>query len=141
MPECAVFSQTILPVSRFKQITFQWCFPVGGDLRSPPKYNPLRATHALPSVNTVVINTCFPHTTGEDQPRPGMSCFHTIFSVVLQRSGRSACSATPIASGPRNCGQLSTAPTLPTTATIKSEFRSFMICYGDGAKSVAVTCR
>src|SRR5688500_12447162 len=45
---------------------------------------------------------------GEDQPRPGTSIFQATFSFVLQRSGRPGLSATPIAPGPRNCGQFAT---------------------------------
>src|SRR5678816_629186 len=59
----------------------------------------------LPSVVTVVRYTLPPVTIGEDQPRPGISCDHSTFSVLDQRSARRACVPTGFESGPRNCGQ------------------------------------
>src|SRR5215831_2464022 len=40
----------------------------------------------LPSVVTVVTYTMPPVTTGDDHPRPGISCDHSTFSVFDQRS-------------------------------------------------------
>src|SRR5688572_28692552 len=58
----------------------------------------------LPSVVTVVRYTLPPVTIGDDQPRPGISCDHSTFSVLDQRSTRRACVPTGFDSGPRNCG-------------------------------------
>src|SRR4030095_14201491 len=59
----------------------------------------------LPSVVTLVTNTLPPVTIGDDQPRPGISCDHSTFSVFDQRSASRACVPTGFDSGPRNCGQ------------------------------------
>src|SRR6185436_12312136 len=58
----------------------------------------------LPSVVTVVTNTLPPVTIGDDHPRPGISCDHSTFSVLDQRSASRGCAATGLESGPRNCG-------------------------------------
>jgi hypothetical protein len=54
---------------------------------------------------TVVRNTRWPQTIGDDQLRPGRSVFHATFSVADHLSGRLALMLTPEAFGPRNCGQ------------------------------------
>src|SRR5687767_3694380 len=59
----------------------------------------------LPSVVTVVRYTLPPVTIGDDHPRPGISCDHSTFSVLDQRSASHACFPTGFDSGPRNCGQ------------------------------------
>src|SRR5215210_82108 len=59
----------------------------------------------LPSVVTVVTYTLPPVTIGEDQPRPGMGCDHSTFSVLDQRSASRGWVPTEFDSGPRNCGQ------------------------------------
>ena len=46
-----------------------------------------------------------PQTTGDDEPRPGISTFHLMFFVSLHSVGGSACRETPVAYGPRHCGQ------------------------------------
>src|SRR5687768_7850333 len=46
-----------------------------------------------------------PQTTGEDEPRPGISIFHLMFLVSLHSRGGVACRDTPVAYGPRHCGQ------------------------------------
>src|ERR1044071_5555534 len=59
----------------------------------------------LPSVVTVVRYTLSPVTIGDDQPCPGISCAHSTFSVLDQRSASRACVPTGFDCGPRNCGQ------------------------------------
>src|SRR2546425_9490970 len=43
---------------------------------------------------------------GEECPLPGSGIFQRILLVSLQRIGGLACGATPLANGPRHCGQL-----------------------------------
>src|SRR5213076_3369896 len=43
---------------------------------------------------------------GEECPLPGNGIFQRILLVSLQRVGGLACGATPLANGPRHCGQL-----------------------------------
>src|SRR5437773_2640331 len=43
---------------------------------------------------------------GEECPLPGNGIFQRILLVSLQRIGGLACGATPLANGPRHCGQL-----------------------------------
>src|SRR5262252_9266870 len=64
----------------------------------------------LPSVVTVVTYTLPPVTTGDDHPRPGISCDHSTFSVLDQRSARRVCAPTGFEFGPRNCGQSTSWP-------------------------------
>src|SRR5688572_33245560 len=64
----------------------------------------------LPSVVTVVTYTLPPVTIGDDHPRPGMSCDHSTFSVLDQRSARRACGPTGFESGPPSCGQALALP-------------------------------
>src|SRR6266540_2979851 len=42
---------------------------------------------------------------GEECPLPGNGIFQRILLVSLQRIGGLACGATPLANGPRHCGQ------------------------------------
>src|SRR4030095_5943531 len=58
----------------------------------------------LPSVVTVVRYTLPLLTIGEDHPRPGISCDHSTFSVLDQRSANLGSVPTGFESGPRNCG-------------------------------------
>src|SRR5262245_18800901 len=46
-----------------------------------------------------------PQTTGDADPRPGISTFHFTFFVSLHSTGGSARSEAPVAKGPRHCGQ------------------------------------
>ena len=46
-----------------------------------------------------------PQTTGDAEPRPGISTFHLTFFVSLHSIGGSAVFDTPLAYGPRHCGQ------------------------------------
>src|SRR5438093_2931205 len=43
---------------------------------------------------------------GEECPLPGNGIFQRTWLVSLQRTGGLACGATPLANGPRHCGQL-----------------------------------
>src|SRR5687768_14590939 len=61
-----------------------------------------------PSV-AVVIQTCFPQTTGDDQPSPGMGVLNLTFCVSDHVCGRLVESLWPCWRGPRNWGQISPA--------------------------------
>ena len=50
-------------------------------------------------------NTFSPQMTGVPDPRPGISTFQRTFFVSLHSSGGSAVFDTPVAYGPRHCGQ------------------------------------
>src|SRR5438067_7289942 len=56
-----------------------------------------------------------PTTTGQEWPRPGIGVFQRTLRPVLasQDSGGNWPSATPVAPGPRNCGQSSALVTTP----------------------------
>src|SRR5438552_91367 len=57
------------------------------------------------SENAEVINTLSPQTTGDDQPRPGILAFHRTFLSAAHSAGSCVSVDTPLAFGPRNCGQ------------------------------------
>ena len=59
----------------------------------------------LPVAMAVWMKIWFSQTMGVDMPRPGIFTFHFTFSVSLQVVGGLPCGATPLASGPRHCGQ------------------------------------
>src|SRR6185436_19108367 len=46
-----------------------------------------------------------PQITGDDDPRPGTSTFQRMFLVSLHSVGGLAAFETPVAKGPRHCGQ------------------------------------
>src|SRR5580692_12035783 len=94
------------------------CSSVGA-LRSPPMYKPFFGASFPALLITLVTKIRSPHTTGDDQPEPGMSVFHATFCVVDQWSGSAGSSATPVDPGPRNCGQLSPARTGASAITVK----------------------
>src|SRR5262245_34797296 len=50
-------------------------------------------------------NTLSPQITGVPDPRPGSSTFQRTFFVSLHSTGGSAVFETPVAYGPRHCGQ------------------------------------
>src|SRR5713226_8588717 len=50
-------------------------------------------------------NTRLPQTIGDADPRPGISTFHRRFFVSLHSVGGFADRETPVAYGPRHCGQ------------------------------------
>jgi hypothetical protein len=54
-----------------------------------------------------VTNTLSPQMTGVDVPLPGSATFHFTFDDSLHVVGGLASGATPLASGPRHCGQFS----------------------------------
>src|SRR4051794_41853506 len=62
------------------------------------------ALRVLPSAGAVVIQTCLPSTTGDDQPLPGMGVFQVTFSFFFssQVIGRPVAFETPEPLGPRN---------------------------------------
>jgi len=57
-----------------------------------------------PVGTAVVMKIRSPHTTGEENPRPGISVFHAMLEVSVHRRGASP-GATPVDAGPRHCGQ------------------------------------
>src|SRR6266851_5171231 len=77
--------------------------------RFPPKYRPFLGTSGATVLITDVRKIRSPQTTGDDQPLPGISAFHTTLRVALHVSGSAGSSATPVDWGPRNCGQCSLA--------------------------------
>src|ERR1041385_3692415 len=66
----------------------------------------------------VRAKTRSPHTTGVEDAEPGTATFHFTFLVSLHSSGGSASGATPLASGPRHCGQLRRASAESLTAEV-----------------------
>src|SRR5207245_3568544 len=54
-----------------------------------------------------------PQTTGDEDPRPGMSTFQRMFFVSLHSVGGFANRETPLAYGPRHCGQNRSAAAAP----------------------------
>src|SRR5688572_19715583 len=101
----ATRSQRVLPVLRSTAITMKRC---GSRGLTPPRGS-CDVDPEAPEGIAVVRNTWSPHTTGEDEPRPGISTFQLTFFVSLHSVGGSACGATPVARGPRHCGQLRSA--------------------------------
>ena len=69
------------------------------------------ANSCLPSSAAVVSQICLSQTTGDEWPRSWIAVFQRTFFVSLQVRGRSACWQAPLAAGPRNCGQGSSAAT------------------------------
>src|SRR5213594_1879299 len=73
---------------------------------------------------------------GEECPLPGNGIFQRTLLVSLQRIGGLACGATPLANGPRHCGQLfgraalSQAP--PPSASADTPSRQPSSNRGDG---------
>src|SRR5688500_4458326 len=51
------------------------------------------------------MKTLSPQITGVAQPLPGILTFHLMWLVSLQAVGGLAMGATPLANGPRHCGQ------------------------------------
>src|SRR5712691_506552 len=76
--------------------------------RSRGRMPPRGACEAAPSrpIGTADrTNIRSPQTTGEADPRPGISTFHRTFFVSLQSDGGLADWETPLAYDPRHCGQ------------------------------------
>ena len=59
----------------------------------------------MPVAIAVWRKTRFSQTMGEAEPLPGILTFHFTLFVSLQVSGGFPCGATPLANGPRHCGQ------------------------------------
>ena len=66
-----------------------------------------------PTGTAVVTNTWSPQTIGVADPLPGIAIFQRTLSVSLHVTGGSACGASPVASGPRHCGQAPSAAVSP----------------------------
>ena len=64
----------------------------------------MRGSGVSPVLTQVVMNTRLPHTTGDDQPSPGTSVFHSTFSVALQWSGGIALTSAGATRDARNRG-------------------------------------
>ena len=69
---------------------------------------PSRAPLSPPGT-AVDTNTWSPQTIGVAEPLPGISIFQRRFCVSLHSTGGSAAGASPVARGPRHCGQPSSA--------------------------------
>ena len=54
---------------------------------------------------------------GRRDPGAGEGAFHATFSVALQRTGSDVSGATPLAFGPRQCGQSAASEAAPTRQT------------------------
>jgi hypothetical protein len=63
------------------------------------------ASPARPAGTADSTNTRSPQTMGEADPRPGISTFQRTFFVSLHSVGGSPYFETPVAYGPRHCGQ------------------------------------
>src|SRR5262245_30261543 len=72
--------------------------------RRPPRGS-CCAAPSTPTGMAVSTNTRSPQTIGDELPRPGISTFHLMFLVSLHSSGGLAVFETPVADGPRHCGQ------------------------------------
>ena len=71
-----------------------------------------------------------PLTIGVEMPTPASGAFHATFSVALQRVGSAASEDTPVACGPRQCGQSSAwsaqRPPIHTAESARSRSRDVM---------------
>src|SRR5262245_2477332 len=94
----AVRSQIVLPVRRSMASTANLYVSRG---RSCPR----GACDAVPSTPCGTAESRkirSPHTTGDADPRPGISTFHRMFFVSLHSVGGLAVFETPVAYGPRH---------------------------------------
>src|SRR5262245_28768364 len=64
---------------------------------------------AVPSSRAVVTQTCWPRTTGDDQPLSWMGVFQTTLVLSSQVVGRPVELERPVPLGPRNWAQLPSA--------------------------------
>ena len=95
----ATRSQTTLPVLRSSAMTTYLC---------ATGVRPSGACAAAPSTvvgTAVVTKTRSPQTTGVAEPRPGISTFQRMFFPSAHSRGGVAVLDTPVACGPRHCGQ------------------------------------
>src|SRR6185437_2382060 len=84
---------------------------------------------SLPLLTAVTTNTLLPQTTGLACERPGIGVFQRTFSdfEASHFTGFAKPSATPVAPGPRNCGQFcACAAVTPTARRVKATANSFM---------------
>src|SRR3954468_8163437 len=88
-----------LPVARSIASTRYLC--TDGDA---PR-GPCDASIVTPAGTAVSTYTRSFHTNGDADPRPGISIFHLMFFVSSHCSGGVAVFETPVAYGPRHCGQ------------------------------------
>src|SRR6202034_4400166 len=93
-----VFCQSTLPCLRSKHRTTHLYISSGASAATG-------AAGFLPVPRAERIKTRLSQTMGVELPSPGIGVFHLTLLVSLQVSGGSACGATPVASGPRHCGQ------------------------------------
>src|SRR5262245_22246671 len=107
LPLWTSFSHSGLPVLKSKHSTSQRCSSVGSLPSRFSMYNPFLGAATFSSLTTVVRKIRLPATTGEDQPRLGISVDQTTFLVVSQLSGSVFASATPAFAPPRKEGQSS----------------------------------
>src|SRR5580700_1711333 len=70
----------------------------------------------LPVGMAVSMKTYLSQMMGVAEPLPGSFTFHLTLLVSLQLTGGLAAGATPLAKGPRHCGQFSSAPALAARA-------------------------
>src|SRR5262245_1026338 len=94
----AVRSQMTWPLFRSSAITTNRCRGCG----CTPPCGVWEAVPVRPAGIAVSTNTLSPHTTGEADPRPGISVFQRTFFVSLHSIGGSAVRETPVAYGPRH---------------------------------------
>src|SRR5262245_32541108 len=73
-----------------------------------------------PSI-AVVRKTLFPHTTGDECPRPAIGVFHLMFLLAFHSAGRFVSVETPLPFGPRHCGQLAAPAVAANQATPERE--------------------
>src|ERR1035438_4797491 len=81
-------SHRTLPEVKSRHTTFHSCSRPRVFGCSPPIKSPFCGGSDVPEFTAVVRNTWSPHTIGDDQPRPGISAFHTTFSEADQCSDR-----------------------------------------------------
>src|SRR4030095_14915258 len=96
----AVRSQIVFPVLRSSAITTNLC----GTFALAPRGS-CEAAPPATAGTAERTNTLSPQMTGVPDPRPGISTFQRTFFVSLHSRGGSAVLETPVAYGPRHCGQ------------------------------------
>ena len=102
----AVCCHTILPSFRLIAMITKRCTPRTG---SPPR-GACGSPTSPPAGTAVNRKTRSPQTTGDAEPRPGISIFQRRFFDSLHSAGGVADAETPLICGPRHCGQNSSAP-------------------------------
>src|SRR5579884_2096833 len=78
----------------------------------------VEAAGFLPVGTAVSTKTLPPQTTGVAEPLPGSFTFHLMLLDSLQLVGGLASGATPLAIGPRHCGQFSFAAVAARAETL-----------------------